>query len=571
MPLRRRHANRIGLLAAAAIFVVIGVGVVMGAQRFIGDANRVSHTNEVIALIGAIEAHLRDGESAQRGYLLTADVDYLADYRRSRGELPELLAQLQQLVRDNPDQSRLALAWKLEIERRLGQMDATLGNYATGGLPSAQRSIGQEARRTSGALRAQARQLVANERQLLVERADSSRNSATLLRALALLGIPLGLAIIGVVYTLLVGEIRRRARAEDAGDEARAQLLDNIDALERQGADLNELSRYGGMLQSCVSVEEAVGLATQYFSRLLPDAGGTLYRVRASQDYAEEVAHWGEHALSGPAMFLLQDCWALRRGQPHVHRAHHELLPCAHVTTPSLNATPTYVCVPLIAQGTQLGLLYLSGHDDAFLARMDLVKTAAEQLSMALSSLELQSRLRVQSIREPLTGLFNRRYLEESLARELARCERRHMPLGLMMLDLDHFKRFNDVHGHAGGDALLAEFGRLLQALSRDEDIACRYGGEEFTLILPEADPITVQARAEAIRAGVEGMRVLHLGQELPHVTVSIGVAMFPQHGGLGETLLRQADAALYRAKHAGRNRVETAANDVAVVQAVAP
>ena len=105
---------------------------------------------------------------------------------------------------------------------------------------------------------------------------------------------------------------------------------------------------------------------------------------------------------------------------------------------------------------------------------------------------------------------------------------------------------------------------------SRDEDIACRYGGEEFTLILPEADPLTVLARAEAIRAGVEGMRVMHLGQELPPVTVSIGVAMFPQHGGLGERLMRHADAALYRAKHAGRNRVETATLDLASDQSAA-
>ncbi|WP_334177249.1 diguanylate cyclase [Pseudoxanthomonas sp.] len=570
MPQRRRLANRLGLLAAALIFVAVGVGVVLGAQRFIVDANRVSHTNEVIALVVAIEAQLRDGESAQRGYLLTADVDYLADYQRSRGDLPEMMVKLQALVRDNPDQSRRVLAWKLEIERRLGQMDAILGNYATGGLASAQRSIGQEARRSSAALRAQARQLVASEQQLLVQRAESSRTSANLLRALAILGIPLGLVIIAVVYGWLVAEIRHRARAEADGDDARGDLVRNIQALEQHGADLNELSRYGGMLQSCVRAEEAIGLATQYFSRLLPETGGTLYRVRASQDYAEEVAHWGEHAINGPAMFPLPDCWALRRGQPHIHRAHHELLPCNHVSTPSLGATPTYACVPLIAQGSQLGLLYLSSHDDAFLARLDLVKTAAEQLSMALSSLDLQARLRVQSIREPLTGLFNRRYLEESLARELARCERRGMPLGLMMLDLDHFKRFNDLHGHAGGDALLSEFGRLLQALSRDEDIACRYGGEEFTLILPEADPLTVQARAEAIRAGVEGMRVMHLGQELPPVTVSIGVAMFPQHGGLGESLMRHADAALYRAKHAGRNRVETATLDLAGDQSAA-
>ncbi len=559
MPQRRRLAPRLGLLAAALIFVAVGVGVVLGAQRFIADANRVSRTNEVIALVGAIEAHLRNGESAERGYLLTTDVGYLADYQRSRDDLPLLMSKLQELVRDNPGQARRVLAWKIEIERRFGQMDATLGNYATGDLASAQRSIGQEVRRTSAALREQARSLVASEQQLLVQRAESSRNSANLLRALAILGIPLGLLIIAVVYGWLLAEIRHRARAEADGDVARGDLLRNIQALERHGADLNELSRYGSMLQSCARAEEAIGLATQYFSRLLPDTGGTLYRVRASQDYAEEVAHWGEHAINGPAMFPLPDCWALRRGQPHVHRAHHELLPCNHVAMPSLAATPSYACVPLIAQGSQLGLLYLSSRDDGFLARLDLVKTAAEQLSMALSSLDLQARLRVQSIREPLTGLFNRRYLEESLVRELARCERRHMPLGLLMLDLDHFKRFNDLHGHAGGDALLSEFGRLLQALSRDEDIACRYGGEEFTLILPEADAVTVLARAEAIRTGVEGLRVTHLGQELPPVTVSIGVAMFPQHGGLGESLMRHADAALYRAKHAGRNRIETA------------
>jgi diguanylate cyclase (GGDEF)-like protein len=570
MPQRRRLAHRLGLLAAALIFVAVGIGVVFGAQRFIFDANRVSHTNEVIALVGAIEAHVRDGESAQRGYLLTNDVTYLADYQRSRDELPGMLSTLQRMVRDNPEQTRLVRDWKIEIERRLGQIDVTLGNYALGGLPAAQRSINSQVRRTSASLRVQARQLVANEKILLVQRAESSRSSANLLRALAILGIPLGLVIIAVVYGWLLAEIRHRARAEADGDDARGDLLRNIQALQRHGDDLNELSRYGGMLQSCVRAEEAIGLATQYFSRLLPGTGGTLYRVRASQDYAEEVAHWGEHAINGPAMFPLPDCWALRRGQPHVHRAHHELLPCSHVSTPSLGAMPSYACVPLIAQGSQLGLLYLSSHDDGFLARLDLVKTAAEQLSMALSSLDLQARLRVQSIREPLTGLFNRRYLEESLARELARCERRGAPLGLMMLDLDHFKRFNDLHGHAGGDALLSEFGRLLQALSRDEDIACRYGGEEFTLILPEADPITVQARAEAIRVGVEGMRVMHLGQELPPVTVSIGVAMFPQHGGLGESLMRQADAALYRAKHAGRNRVETATLDVVADQSAA-
>lgn len=196
---------------------------------------------------------------------------------------------------------------------------------------------------------------------------------------------------------------------------------------------------------------------------------------------------------------------------------------------------------------------------------MQLIETAAEQLAMALSNLELQERLRIQSIREPLTGLFNRRYLEESLARELARCARRGLPLALMMLDLDHFKRFNDTHGHPGGDALLAGFGRLLQQLSRQEDIACRYGGEEFTLILPESTPQAAAERAEQIRAAVEAMRVPHLGKDLPPVTVSIGLACFPHDGQEPEALLRSADQALYRAKAQGRNRVESSHDPRAV------
>lgn len=557
--MRPRQANRLGLFLAALIFVAIGAGVFYGAQRFISDANRVTHTNEVIALIGDIESAVHDSESAQRGYLLTGNVSYLADYGRSRDQLPDAITRLQNLVDDNPEQGRRVNAWRIEILRRLSQMEATLGNYRLGGLDAARRSISHEVRQASVNIHRQAEELIAAERELLAQRARSSHGSANLLRGLALLGIPLGLAVVGLVYWLLIGEIRRRASAEAASSDARRQLMVTIEKLEEHGADLNELSRYSGMLQSCVRSEEAIRLATQHFSRLLPEVGGTLYRIRASQDYAEEAAHWGEHALHSGAMFPLEACWALRRGQPHVHRAHAEMLGCTHLVAPALHAAPTTACIPLIAQGTQLGLLYLSSHDDAFLARQDLVETAAEQLSMALSNLELQERLRIQSIREPLTGLFNRRYLEESLTRELARCDRRGLPLSVMMMDLDHFKAFNDLHGHVGGDTLLSGFGQLLLRLARAEDIACRYGGEEFTLILPETDAETARERAESIRAAVGAMRIRHMGQELPAVTVSIGVASFPLNGREGESLIRHADEALYRAKRGGRDRVEMA------------
>lgn len=557
--LQRRYANQYGLLAAALIFIAIGIGILLGAQRFIADANKVSHTNEVIAVIGAAESQLRDSESAQRGYLLTGEVSYLADYGRARDRLPELLNQLQTLVHDNPVQSPRVRSWRIEIERRQSQMETTLRTFELGGLSAAQRSINQDVRTASNNIRRQAEQLVATERELLAARGQSSQLSAWLLRALALLGIPLGLGLIGWVYWLLVGEIRRRAAAELVSSESEQRLQANITTLQRHSADLNELSRYAGMLQSCVRTDEAVRLAAQHFARLLPGVGGTLYRIRSSQDYAEEVANWGAHALYSSAMFPLEACWALRRGQPHLHLAHEEVLACTHIDQPAMQRTPSTACIPLIAQGNQMGLLYLSSADDEFLDRLDLAETAAEQLSMALSNLDLQERLRIQSIREPLTGLFNRRYLEESLSRELARCERRGLPLSLMMLDLDHFKTFNDLHGHVGGDALLAGFGQLLQLHSRHEDIACRYGGEEFTLIMPEADLQAACERAEAIRVAVEAMRIRHLGQELPPVTVSIGVASFPLNGRDGDSLLRSADKALYRAKREGRNQVVSA------------
>ncbi len=559
MSARFRFANRYGLIVAALIFGAIGVGVLWGTQRFIVDANLVAHTNQVIAGIDAIEARLRDAESAQRGYLLTGRVDYMVDYRNNRDSLTPGFESLQKLLSDNHDQLDHVQQLQRLTNQRLTQIEATLSAYAEGGLLAAQVHIGQEVLETSRAIRAQARRLLEIEQGLLAGRAVSSHQSANVLRSLALLGIPLGIAMVVLVYCLLLREIRRRARAERASSDAQQRLLLSVEQLEQGSASLRELGRYSGLLQSCMSGDEAIHLAAQLLSRLLPEAGGTLYRIRASQDYAEEVARWGEHAAGSAGMLSPGDCWALRRGQAHLRSASEAGICCPHVTAPAPGTAASTACIPLIAQGTQLGFIYLSAVADTLLARMDLVETAAEQLSMALFNLELQERLRIQSIREPLTGLFNRRYLEESLTRELSRCQRRGLPLALIMLDLDHFKAFNDLHGHVGGDALLAGFGRLLQSLSRPEDIACRYGGEEFTLILPEVGMQAALARAEAIRVAVQAMRVRHLGQELPGVTVSIGVACHPDHGDAAETLVRTADQALYRAKHVGRNRVQSA------------
>jgi diguanylate cyclase (GGDEF)-like protein len=552
-----KDRTRLGLLFASVIFIGIGAGILSGAQRLIGDARWVAHSNEVMGRLDELEARLRDAESAQRGYVLSGRVDYLADYHNSRDRVPALVEGIDALVADNPPQARHARELRTQIELRLHQMTNTLLRYESDGIPGARAAMGSDVFETSSAIRRIKAQMMQEERGLLERRAASTGNSANALRAIAVLGIPLGLAVTLAVYLLLVREIARRSEAEAAAREVQRQLREGNAELEHKSADLRALSRYGGMLQGCVDPDEALQLTARMLSTLRPGTAGTIYRMRNSQDHAEAAIHWGRHRAASAESLLPDACWGLRRNQPHLS-ADAASSRCSHVSVVNHDGVAT-ACIPLMAQGAQIGLLYLSDDDAGFLSRIDIIEAVAEQLSMALSNLSLRERLRLQSIREPLTGLFNRRYLEESATRELARCARRELPLSLMMLDIDHFKAFNDVHGHAGGDALLAAFGKLLAEHSRGEDIACRYGGEEFTLILPEAPPETALQRAEAIRAAVETMRVQHMGRDLPQVTVSIGVATFPADGDSPEALLRVADEALYRAKHGGRNRVEQA------------
>jgi len=185
-----------------------------------------------------------------------------------------------------------------------------------------------------------------------------------------------------------------------------------------------------------------------------------------------------------------------------------------------------------------------------------IIKTLAEHLALAVANLNLREKLRLQSIRDPLTKLFNRRYMEESLERELRRSIRRGLPLAVLMIDVDQFKHFNDSFGHEAGDELLRELARLFESQLRAEDIACRYGGEEFMMILPEAPLEAARERAEQLRRAASEFQLQYRGDKLERVSVSIGVSCYPERGTSGEALLRSADQAVYRAKQEGRNRV---------------
>lgn len=190
----------------------------------------------------------------------------------------------------------------------------------------------------------------------------------------------------------------------------------------------------------------------------------------------------------------------------------------------------------------------------------DQVRAMNQQLTERVAELQAaQEQLRTLSTRDALTGLFNRRYMEEAFAREVSRAERQGYPIGVIMLDIDSFKQFNDTFGHAGGDVLLREVGHLLHNHVRSSDIACRYGGEEFIILMPDTTLDALMERAELLRRSAMYLRPDFMGSALGPVTISVGVAMLPEHGTTADETIHAADQALYRSKRAGRNRVTLA------------
>lgn len=352
-------------------------------------------------------------------------------------------------------------------------------------------------------------------------------------------------------------DITDRRRAETALNAANEVLKAWIAELEHRNREMALVGEMGELLQACHSPQEAYTVIARCVRQLFSDASGTLSVVTSSANLVEIIAAWGD-LENDNKLFTMDDCWGLRRGQMHVvHDTRSDVI-CKHVTEP---LPVDYLCMPLIAQHETFGVLHLSQKEANRLTsnHQGLAKTVAEQVSLALANLKLQETLRNQSIRDPLTSLFNRRYMEASLERELRRGERNGAPVGVIMLDLDHFKQFNDSFGHEAGDTLLRELGAFLQAHTRGEDVACRYGGEEFTIILPAASLEDTLQRAERLCEASRNLKVAYRGLLLGPVTLSAGTAAFPAHGGTGEALMRAADAALYRAKRDGGNRVATA------------
>ena len=342
-----------------------------------------------------------------------------------------------------------------------------------------------------------------------------------------------------------------QATLETTNQELQKRLQD----LRERHSEMQTLSQISDFLQACLTVKEACQVVATFMTSLFADCSGGIFQMKDSSHRLENLAQWGE-GLYSKLEFSHQDCWGLRRGRLHRMAEHHGELRCSHLSSIPEGAT-TY-CLPMVAQGETLGLFYLMVPPNLELSssKRQLAQTVAEQLGLAIANLNLRQTLRQQSIRDGLTGLYNRRHFEDTLEQEIERAKSNQTALSLVMLDVDHFKNFNDTYGHDAGDHVLQSISQCLKKHLRVCDIVCRYGGEELVVILPGRDLETARTIAERLRHEIVQLSLYYENQLLGQVSASFGVANFPEDGDSPLTLFQAADRALYQAKARGRNQV---------------
>ncbi len=587
----RRRILLLWSVAVAALLVLCGV-LSINLNRAQEDGAWVERTKDIVLAISEVQSNLRNAETGQRGYLLTERASYLGSYEQAIAAAWEALDRADGLIQ-NPTQKARSAALRELIRQKLFELNETILLAKKDDFSEARRIVLEDRGKV---LMDQINHLVSEINAVQAELLAFSRSAAVAqnerVRHIVLFGGPMigiGLMLLGLTTTRRIGrplrtllegtrqlsdgnfehrlpverddELGMLARAFNTMAESQATSLrarERADQeLQKRNAELHQhdeildlLRQMAQRLQSAAN-EREFGMAMQQFvQRIFPGRSGALYAHNNSRNLLVRLAHWGDAASS--TEIEPEACWALRRGQSHIITNEPDVR-CDHVAA----YTGPYACLPLSARGDMVGLLYLTGE----LTEVDqeVASALVETVALALVNHRLRVSLREQSIRDPLTGLFNRRYMEEALALEFARGERTGEPVGIIMADIDHFKRFNDTFGHDAGDALLRAVGQLFLIQFRHGDIACRYGGEELTVILPGIGLADLEARAALLLQAVRDLSIVHKGQSLGRITISLGLAVRPDHGATPPAVLAAADAALLRAKQAGRDRFETA------------
>jgi diguanylate cyclase (GGDEF)-like protein len=597
---RRRRAPRFWqrvslrrqILYAFAVPVVLVVLASLFQLYALVTLNRGAETtaasSEAIGLRYALLNSVLDAETGLRGYLLAGDPEFLQPYFTAQENFDTISKRLQASDARNPAQLQklhqietLFQSWQQEYAKPQMELREKLGIDMPGEQRIYANVASKRGKRIIDAIRTV---LQASLQEALAEQHAAEAAAETDADRALWIGLllPVLALLVGLVLALLllVDAIRAidatslAAKAVAGGDLQKRVNVSRKDEIGELGSSFNHMAeeladhrrrsetinRFQTLLVTSNSMEEIYSVVARICEEIFPPgASGAIYRMAASRDLATRVAQWNWPDAANGRVLHPEDCRAIRAGKPYFASSDSLELPCQH--TQQLGVpVKRGICLPLSAHGDILGVLQLCRFgeitSDAASARdIGTAVVIGEQLSLSMANMQLHEKLRNQSIRDPLTGLFNRRYLEETMQRELARSARNGQPLAVVAIDVDHFKRFNDSHGHEAGDKVLIELAAVLRQGIRSTDIACRFGGEEFVLLMPDSPLTATVERIEAIRRQVQQLRVTVNGIPLEAITISGGIAIAPTHGESGDVLLRNADTALYQAKHTGRDR----------------
>jgi diguanylate cyclase (GGDEF)-like protein len=547
---------------------------------------------------------LRDAETGQRGYLLTGKASYLEPFVAASRIGCAFPARAERPIDNSPPMPVLAARIVGLCKEKMAELTATIGLRQREGLAAAMAVVNTD----QGKMSMDRARNAADDMHAIqwneIERQDDAITTGQRLQVIALsFGSALLTAIILINGAIVIRSLRRPLRAirvgigritkgdldaevalfgndeltevarsfNDMTAELRTERANREEVEAELASTAGDLSSRRGELERHTQAIDLIGEMTNrllgsgdeaelahvveiYAPKLFPGTRGALYAITNSRVNVRRIGAWNEPVKSAPD-FSPDSCWAIRRGRPHCVHSHDSDIGCEHV---DVDWDGGYICLPLVAHGETVGLLHIEGAAALEPSGEHARRVVSETIAAFLVNIRLRDSLRDQSIRDPVTGLFNRRYLEEALEMECARADRSDQPLGALMADIDHFKRFNDSFGHDAGDMVLKQFGEVLSRTMRSGDIVCRYGGEEFVMILPGADIAASAILAERVRKEIAGFGFTHHGRALGKITVSVGVASFDAAGRSCPAMMAAADQALYAAKLGGRDRVVT-------------
>jgi len=526
----------LAFLVAMAWDGFASTGELLNAQAY------VQHTHQVLHEMDGVEDGLQDAREAWLHYVLTPeqqDRDNFADAE------VRIWTQLDHVTLSAERQDSIKQLRGL-IEDELRQLRDDMRTQHTKLIYHSQESDEKRDR-----VRDAIQKFKDQQENILRERNQAAQERARQITRNVLLRIGGFSALMGVLFMLVMRESKKLRVAEQTALLAQTRLEGSLLQLQSETENSKLLNDIQADLQICANAGEAFKVTAAYLQKLIPASAGTVFAVDGTRNLMEIGATWGAQEHAPARTYSAEDCCAVRGGRPHSHLEETCGLACRHFAGPDPEA---YICFPLSALGETLSLLNVSASSPAQFtpSRLTLIQQIGEYTALRLANLKLREKLQDQSIRDPLTGLYNRRFLETTLEQQLRRSGQADTGTGIIMADIDGFKSFNDTFGHEAGDHVLKEIGALLRHSVRGEDIVCRYGGEEFLTVIPDSSPESVCERAELMRNAISRLELEHHGRPLGKITASFGVS-FSQAGSLTpDMLLRHADEALYIAKRSG-------------------